>query len=129
MHRKLGKIGDLSISTSFMLNKLQKQAFRTIFSNTCYFSRTFGSLSKCSQFKSFLYCFGKCSFEPTEHIPLPNFWGWSPHYSDRFCDFFSGFLDIIRMSMLSVFLLAQLDSGICVLLCNVFLLCKCTRCF
>ena len=88
MHRKLGKIGDLSISTSFMLNKLQKQAFRTIFSNTCYFSRTFGSLSKCSQFKSFLYCFGKCSFEPTEHIPLPNSWGWSPHYSDRFCDFF-----------------------------------------
>ena len=54
---------------------------------TCCFSSTFGSLSKCSQLKSFLQVICRYSSELAEMVPFPYSQVRSTRYSNRLHDF------------------------------------------
>ena len=56
------------------------------------------------------YYFGRCSSELAHQVLIPFFRERSTCYSDRLQDFLSPFLDVARMSMSTVSLLAQLDT-------------------
>ena len=57
------------------------------------------------------YCFGRCSSELAELVPLTFSHGRSTRYSDRLHGFLSPFLNVTRMPMSTVSFLAQLDPG------------------
>ena len=79
-------------------------------------SITVGPLAHCQNVASlslfYIYYFGRCSSELAQLVPCPYSHGRSTHYSDKLHDFSVTFLDVTRMSMSTVSLLAQLDSGI-----------------
>ena len=81
---------------------------------TCCFSWTLGWLSKCSQFKSFLYVLlWWCSSELAQLVPFPFFFEEDLLVILIDCIIFlSPFLDVARISTLTVSSLAMLDSGI-----------------
>ena len=56
--------------------------------------------------------FGRCSSEQAQLVPLPFSWKRPTRYSDRLHDFLSPLLDVTRMSLSTVYFLAQLDSEI-----------------
>ena len=57
--------------------------------------------------------FGKCSSELAQQVPLPYSQGRSIRYSDRLQNFSLTMLqDVTRISMSTVSILVQLDSGI-----------------
>ena len=56
--------------------------------------------------------FGRCSSEQAQLVPLPFSWERPTRYSDRLHDFLSPLLDVTRMSLSTVYFLAQLDSEI-----------------
>ena len=58
------------------------------------------------------YYFGRCSSELAQLVPIPFSLGRSTCYSDRLHGFLSPFLDVTRMSMSTVSILTQLNSGI-----------------
>ena len=95
------------------LDKLQKWICRTVGPSLA------GSLERLAHRRNvaslslfYRYYFGRCSSELAQLVPLPYSRGRSTRYSDRLHDFLSPFLDVTRMSMLTVSFLAQLDSGI-----------------
>ena len=82
-------------------DKLQKQMCSTVGQNVASLSLFYR------------YYFGRCSSELAELVPLPYSQGRSTSYSDRLHDLsLSPFLDVTRISVLTVSFLAQLDSGI-----------------
>ena len=85
-----------------LLNKLQKWIYRTTNPSIA------GALETLAHpwLKS-RYCFGRCSSELAKMVPLPD-----SRYSARFMIYLPLFVDVTRISMLTVFFLAQLDSGI-----------------
>ena len=90
-------------------DKLQKWEFRTV-------NHLLETLSHCLNIDTLSlfcrYCFGRRLSELVELVPLPCLSGWSTRYSNRFHDFLSLFLDVIRVSMSAVSFRAQLDCGI-----------------
>ena len=95
-----------------LLDKLQKQICRTVGPSL---ATSLEPLAHCQNVASlslfYRYYFGRCSSELAQLVPLPFSRERSTHYSDCII-FLSPFLDVTRMSMLTVSFLAQLDSGI-----------------
>ena len=69
---------------------------------TYCFSWTLELSLKCNQLKSLFYSyyFGRCSSTLSQLIPLCYSWRKCTHYSDKLHDFWSPFLDVIRMFQL-----------------------------
>ena len=90
-------------------DKLQNWEFRTV-------NHLLETLSHCLNIDTLSlfcrYCFGRRLSELVELVPLPCLSGRSTRYSNRFHDFLSLFLDVIRVSMSAVSFCAQLDCGI-----------------
>ena len=71
-----------------MLDKLQKQLFRTIGTTIAASFEPLGHRRNLASFSLFYrYYFGRCSSELAELVPLPYSRGRSTHYSDKLCDF------------------------------------------
>ena len=66
----------------------------------------------CRIFDIYRYCFGRCSSEHAELVPLPYSRGRSTRYSDRLDIFFVAIPRYYKMCMSTVSFLAQLDFGI-----------------
>ena len=62
------------------------------------------------------YCFGRCSSELAQLVPLRFSRERSTRYSDRLHDFSFTILDVTRMSMSTVYFLTWQNSGILCLL-------------
>ena len=95
-----------------LLDKLQKNICRTVGPSLAV---SLEPLAHCQNVVNlslfYRYYFGKCSSELAHLVPLPYSQGRSTCYSD-YMIFLSPFLDAAKMSMSTVFFLAQLDSGI-----------------
>ena len=96
-----------------LLGKLQRQICVTVGPSLA------GSLEPLAHHRNvasltlfYRYCFGRCSLELAQLVPSPFSRGRSTRYSDRLHYFLSSFLDVTRMSMPKVSILAQLNSGI-----------------
>ena len=96
-----------------LLGKLQRQICMTVGPSLA------GSLEPLAHHRNvasltlfYRCCFGRCSLELAQLVPSPFSRGRSTRYSDRLHYFLSSFLDVTRMSMPKVSILAQLNSGI-----------------
>ena len=100
------KIRDLICFMKFLSPEVALYLHKSAIRPSCL-SCTLGSSSKCSQLKSFLYVLFWLDVQP---VPLLE---GDPLFILIDCMIFlSPLLDVTRMSMLTVSLLAQLDSGI-----------------
>ena len=108
-------------SSDWYIDKLQKQICRTVGPSL---AASLGPLAHCqnvARFRLFYrYYFGRCSSELAQLVPLFFLEGSLLVILIDCLIFLSPFLDVTRMSMLTVSFLAQLDSGILCLL-NAFL--------
>ena len=95
-----------------IVRQATKTNMQDCWSLTCCFSWILCSSLSCGQLKLFYkYYFSRCSSELAQLVPLPFSQGKSTCYSNCMI-FLSSFLDATRMSMSTVFFLAQLGSGI-----------------
>ena len=95
-----------------LLDKLEKRICRTGDPSLAASLEPFAHRNLASLSLFFRHYFGRSSSELAQLVPLPYFRWRSICYSDRLHDFLSLFLDVTRMSMSTVCLLLQLDSGI-----------------
>ena len=96
-----------------LLDKLQKRISRTVRSSLAASLEPLGHCGNVASLSLYYrYYFGRCFFELDQLIPIPFSRGRFTCYSDRLLDFLSPFLDVTRMSMSTVSLLAQLGSVI-----------------
>ena len=86
-----------------LLNKLQKQIFRTLGSSLTAFLEPLVHRRNIASWSLFCrYSFGRCSSELTQMAHFPYSRGRSTRYSDTCMIFLSPFLDITRLSMVTV---------------------------
>ena len=95
-----------------LLEKLQKWICRSVDPSLVASLESLAHLRNLASLNLFYsYNFGSCSSELAQLVPLYFICGRSTRYSNSMI-FLSPFLDVTRMSMLTVSFLAQLDSGI-----------------
>ena len=96
-----------------LLDKLQNRLCRTVGPSL---AASLEPLVHCRNVVSlslfYRYYIGRCSSELAQLVPLPSSRERSTRYSDRLHDFSVTIPNVTRMSMLTVFFLAQLDSEI-----------------
>ena len=91
-----------------MLDKLQKQIFRTVRSSFAASHEPLGHLRNVASSRlSYMYYFGRCSSEQAQLVPLPYSQGRTTRDS---MIFLSPFLDVIQILMSRVSFFAQLQS-------------------
>ena len=93
-----------------LLDMLQQWICRTVSPSVAASLEPFTNcwnVASLSLFSKYYFC--RCSSELAQLVPLHYSWGRSTRYSDRF--FLSSFVDVTKMSMSTVSLLAQLGSA------------------
>ena len=94
-----------------LLDKLQKRICKNVGPSLAACLETLAHRWNVASSSLFCrYCFGVCSSELAQLVPLPFSRGRSTHFSDCLI-FLLAFLEVTRMSMSTVSFPTQLDSG------------------